>query len=304
MTRANWPALEYDAWKDTCETLHMWTQVVGKIRLALEPQVNHWWSVAQYVSTRGLTTGPIPVAGHACRLELEFDFLDHALVVRTADGRIEHLPLSGLSVRQFYEAVMAIVRRAGVDVRIWPMPVEVVNAVRFTDDRRATYDAESARRFWHVLLNAETVLRRFRASFLGKVSPVHFFWGSFDLALTRFSGRAAPPHPGGIPNLADWVVREAYSHEVSSCGFWPGAPGMEAAFYSYAYPEPDGYATYRIDVEGARYDTTLREYLLPYATVRAASDPDALLFAFLTRTFEAAMIQGRWDRKLEREARS
>jgi hypothetical protein len=298
MPRDDWPPLEYDAWRDTCETLHMWTQVVGKIRLALEPPVNHWWHIALYVSARGLTTGPMPVPGRPRRLELEFDFLDHAFIARTAEGHVESLPLSGLSVHDFYDAVMAIVHRAGVDVRIWPMPVEVATAVRFTDDPRAAYDADAAGRFWHLLLSADAALRRFRSSFAGKVSPVHFFWGSFDLAVTRFSGRTAPPHPGGIPNLADWVVRDAYSHEVSSCGFWPGAPGIEAAFYSYAYPEPEGFAAYPLGVEGARYDTTLREYLLPYAAVRAASDPDALLAAFLNRTFEAAAVAGRWDRAL------
>jgi hypothetical protein len=299
MPREDWPLLEYDTWRESCETLHMWTQIVGKIRLALEPPVNHWWHVALYVSARGLTTGAMPVAGRPRRLELEFDFLDHALVGRTADGHVESLPLAGLSVRAFYSAVMAIVHRLGVDVRIWPMPVEVATAVRWTEDTRAAYDAAAVRRFWQLLLSADAALRRFRSSFAGKASPVHFFWGSFDLAVTRFSGRTAPPHPGGIPNLADWVVRDAYSHEVSSCGFWPGAPGIEAAFYSYSYPEPEGFATFPLDVEGARYDNTLREYLLPYATLRAASDPDALLTAFLHRTFEAAAVTGRWDRGLE-----
>jgi hypothetical protein len=299
MPHAAWPALDYSAWKDTCETLHMWTQVVGKIRLALEPRVNHWWHVALYVSARGLTTGAMPVPGDARRLELEFDFLDHVLAARASDGRVETLPLSGLSVQQFYDAVMATVRRLDVDVRIWPQPVEVANAIRFSDDTRAAYDREYARRFWEVLLRSDAALRRFRASFLGKVSPVHVFWGSFDLAVTRFSGRTAPPHPGGVPNLADWVVREAYSHEVSSCGFWPGGPGIDAAFYSYAYPEPEGFATFPVNVDGARYDTTLREFVLPYATVRGAADPEALLAAFFTRTFEAAATQGKWEKTLE-----
>jgi hypothetical protein len=299
MPHAAWPSLDYSAWKDTCETLHMWTQVVGKIRLALDPRVNHWWHVALYVSARGLTTGAMLVPGDTRRLELEFDFIDHVLAARGSDGRVERMPLSGLSVQRFYDAVMAAVQRLDVDVRIWPMPVEVVNAVRFTDDTRATYDGEYARRFWDVLLRSDAALRRFRSSFLGKVSPVHFFWGSFDLAVTRFSGRTAPPHPGGVPNLADWVVRDAYSHEVSSCGFWPGGPGMDAAYYSYAYPEPEGFATFPIDVDGARYDTTLREFLLPYAAVRAAADPDALLATFFTRTFDAAATRGKWDRALQ-----
>jgi len=298
MPHAAWPPLDYSAWKDTCETLHMWTQVVGKIRLALEPRVNHWWHVALYVSARGLTTGAMPIPGDTRRLELEFDFLDHVLAARASDGRVETMALSGLSVQRFYDAVMATVRRLDVDVRIWPMPVEVMNAIRFTDDARATYDGEYARRFWDVLLRSDAALRRFRSAFIGKVSPVHFFWGSLDLAVTRFSGRPAPPHPGGVPNLADWVVQEAYSHEVSSCGFWPGGPGMEAAFYSYAYPEPDGFATFPIEVAGARYDTTLREYLLPYATVRTASDPEALLAAFFNRTYEAAATQGQWSADL------
>jgi len=296
MTAAAWPSLEYAAWKDTCETLHMWAQVIGKIRMALEPRVNHWWHVASYVSARGLTTGPMPVAGGAGRLELELDFIDHALVARLSDGRVETFPLAGLSVQRFYESVMALLRRLGVDVKIWPMPVEVVTAIRFTEDSRAAYDPEYVRRFWQVLLRSDAALRRFRSPFIGKVSPVHFFWGGFDLALTRFSGRPAPQHPGGIPNVGNWVMHDAYSHEVSSCGFWPGGPGMDAAYYAYAYPEPEGYAAFPIGVEGAEYNTTMREYFLPYATVRTASDPDALLARFLERTYEAAAVQGKWDR--------
>jgi hypothetical protein len=305
MTDTVWPTLEYAAWKDSCETLHMWTQVIGKVRMALEPRVNHWWHVALYVSARGLTTGAMPVAGGTGRLELELDFIDHALVGRLSDGRIETFRLPGLSVQRFYESLMALVHRLGVDVKIWPVPVEVVTAIRFTDDNRATYDPDYVRHFWQVLLRSDAALRRFRSPFIGKVSPVHFFWGGFDLALTRFSGRPAPPHPGGIPNVGNWVMHDAYSHEVSSCGFWPGGPGVDAAYYAYAYPEPDGFSTFPIGVEGADYDTTMREYLLPYATVRAASDPDALLAKFLERTYEAAAVQGKWDRlALERDPRS
>ena len=301
MTSTHWPSLHFHAWKDTCDTLHMWTQIVGKIRLALEPEVNHSWHVPLYVSARGLTTSAMPLPEPARRLEIEFDFIDHALIVRTSDGRVESLAFAGLSVAGFYQTLQAVLARLDATVRIWPVPVEVVTAIPFADDTRATYDAEYGRRFWHVLLRADDALRRFRARFIGKVSPVHFFWGSFDLAVTRFSGRTAPPHPGGVPHLADRVVREAYSHEVSSCGFWPGGAAGDAAFYAYAYPEPDGFASFPVEVPGARYDTTLREFLLPYEVMRAAPNPDALLQAFLQRTYDAAAIQGKWDRvQLER----
>jgi hypothetical protein len=302
MTHAAWPSLRFGAWKDTCETLHMWTQVVGKVRLALEPHTNHWWQVPLYVSARGLTTRAMPIRDQARRIELEFDFFEHALVGRTSDGRVEKLPFNGMSVQRFYVEVMALLGRFDVSVRIWPVPVEVTNAIPFQEDTRAAYDAEYVRRFWHVLIRTDEALRRFRTSFTGKVSPVHFFWGSFDLAVTRFSGRTAPPHPGGIPNLADWVVRDAYSHEVSSCGFWPGGPNFDATFYAYAYPEPDGFSTFALDVQGASYDSTLREFVLPYEAVRAAAQPETLLDSFLQRTYEAAAVQGKWDRAaLERQ---
>ena len=297
MAHVHWPSLSFAAWKDTCETLHMWTQVVGKVRMALEPRINHWWHVPLYLSVRGLSTGAMPIAGQGRRIELEFDFFDQALAIRTSDGRRDALPLPGLTVASFYHEVMARLERLDAPVRIWPVPVEVTTAIPFAEDTRGAYDAEYARRFWHVLSRADEALRRFRAPFIGKVSPVHFFWGSFDLAVTRFSGRTAPPHPGGVPHLADWVVREAYSHEVSSCGFWPGNAEVDAAFYAYVYPEPEGFAKFPIGVEGAAYHPTLHEFVLPYERVHAADNPDALVASFLERSYEAAAVHGGWDRK-------
>jgi hypothetical protein len=297
-----WPALPYAAWADTCETLHRYSQVVGKTRLALEPMVNHWWQVPLYVSARGLTTGAIPYGGRAMA-DVELDFLQHRLVLRTSEGGERSLALGATgamganSVADFYAAYRAALGELGVEARIWPVPVEMPDALPFAQDRvHAAYDAAAAERFWRVLVQAERVFRIFRGRFLGKVSPVHFFWGSFDMAVTRFSGRPAPPHPGGAPHVADWVMREAYSHEVSSAGFWPGGPQAEALFYSYAYPIPDGFAAAPVRPAGAYYHRDLGEFVLPYEVLRGLPDPDAALLEFLQSTYEAAADLGRWDR--------
>jgi hypothetical protein len=297
-TDDNWPALPYDAWSDTCATLHMRTQIVGKLRLAATPRVNHWWNVALYVTPRGLTTSSMPWRGGA--FDMEFDFVDHVLKIRTDDGGAEAIALAPRPVAAFYAETMERLRRLGIDLRIWTRPVEVLDAIPFDrDTRHAAYDAASAHRFWRTLLHADRVLTAFRARFLGKASPVHFFWGSFDLAATRFSGRTAPPHPGGVPNVADWVVREAYSHECSSCGFWPGNGFGAPAFYAYAYPEPAGFAD--ADPGGAGvYNRDLREFVLPYDAVRTAPDPDATLLRFLQATYDAAATLGGWDRAPDR----
>jgi hypothetical protein len=295
---AVWPALPLEAWRDTCETLHMWTQIVGKVRLALAPMLNHWWQVPLYVTARGLSTSVIPLDARA--IELEFDFHDHVLRIETSEGDVRRLALAPRTVADFYRELMATLRSIECVVAIWPVPVEVERAIPFDGDREhASYDAEYAHRFWRVLLQADRVLKSFRARFLGKVSPVHFFWGSFDLAVTRFSGRPAPPHPGGVPNLPTRVVREAYSHEVSSCGWWPGTangPVREPAFYSYAYPEPPGFADAPARPRAASYSTDLREFVLPYDAVRTADRPDDTLLDFCQSTYEAAAQLGRWDR--------
>lgn len=291
-----WPALAYADWKDSCQTLHLWSQIVGKVRLAQTPWLNHSWQAPLYVSARGLTTGLIP-HGHRV-LELEFDFVDQVLNLRT-DGPVAGLALRPMSVADFHAQLMRMLERLGLPVRIHGAPNELPEAIPFHQDRAPrAYDAEAARRFWRVLLQVDRVLKRFRTGFIGKASPVHFFWGSFDLAATRFSGRRAPPHPGGAPHLPDAVMREAYSHEVSSAGFWPGGPGdQEAAFYAYAYPEPQGFKTAPVEPAGARYDPTLGEFILPYESVRLAPDPDAALMAFLASTYAAAADAGGWDRQ-------
>jgi hypothetical protein len=291
-----WPALDYASWRDTALTLQLWTQIVGKIRLALTPWVNHSWQVPLYVSARGLTTGPIPAPNKEI-VELEFDFLAHRLLLRTSRGAESAIDLPGQSVAEFYVRTLDALRRMGVAVTINEMPNEMPNPIRFAEDRaHASYDAAAVHRFWRVLVQADRVFKLFRSGFLGKVSPVHFFWGSFDLAVTRFSGRKAPPHPGGVPHLPDAVAREAYSHEVSSAGFWPGSDAFpRAAFYSYAYPEPPGYRT-RSVTPGAAFDPSLGEYILPYDALRAARDPDALLLDFLGSTYAAAADGGGWDR--------
>ena len=294
-TRRTWPELPYGEWRDTCRTLHLWTQIVGKVRVATTPWLNHSWQSPLYVTARGLATGPID--GGARTLDMEFDFTDQALVLRT-DEEVSRVPLQAMSVADFYHAVMDALARLGTPVAIHKAPNELPEAIPFPEDRaQRVYDAAAARRFFGVLLQADRVLKTFRTAFLGKASPVHFFWGSFDLAATRFSGRRAPPHPGGVPHLPDAVAREAYSHEVSSAGFWPGGPGAEeAVFYSYAYPEPPGFRTAPAGPPQARYDAGLGEFLLPYDAVRTAADPDAVLLEFLNATYAAAADAAGWDR--------
>jgi hypothetical protein len=293
-SRPDWPALPLLAWQDTRDTLHMWTQIVGKIRLALEPVVNHWWEVPLYVSGSGLTTLVMPSPGGG--LEIAFDFQEHLLRLTTVAGALRVVRLEPRSVADFYREVLARLGELGVEVRIMARPVEVAVAIPFAEDEEhASYDAEFATRFWRSLVTAHRVLTEFRSSFIGKVSPVHFFWGGFDLAVTRFSGRQAPLHPGGVPNCPPWVMQQAYSHEVSSCGYWPGGSD-EGAFYSYAYPEPADFRAKRVQPAAARYDESLGDFLLPYEMVRTAANPEGDLRAFLQTTYDAAADLGGWDR--------
>lgn len=299
-----WPPLPLEAWRPTYETLHLWTQVVGKVSLALAPMVNHWWQVALRVDARGLATPPLPYDGGLA--QLRFDFHDHQLRIETLGGAARAVALAPRSVADFHREVMATLRDVGVGVRIMRRPVELAEVIPFDEDEtHAAYDADAAHRFWLALAQAARVLERFRGRFVGKCSPVHFWWGSFDLSCTRFSGRPAPPHPGGIPNLADWVTREAYSHECISAGWWPGGGAVsEPAFYAYAYPEPPGCPEAPIRPEAGAYHVQLREWVLPYEAVRAAPDPDAAALAFLESTYDAAARLGGWDRAaLERDDR-
>jgi hypothetical protein len=292
-----WPRLPLAEWRETYQALHHRAQMVGKTRLALAPMENHYWQVAFYVTPRGLTTSKMH-AGHRA-LEVELDFLDHQLSIRTSDGARRSLPLRAEPVAAFYEAYRAALRELGFAVRLWPVPVEMMEAIPYAEQREtAPYDADAAQRCWRALVQADRVLKVFRGRFLGKCSPVHFWWGAFDLACTRFSGEPAPRHPGGVPHLADAVARESYSHACASAGWWPGTPGMleEPAFYAYAYPEPAGYATAAVRPGAARYDSTLREWILPYEAVRTAADPDALLLDFLQGTYAAAADLGGWRR--------
>jgi len=295
MNDAAWPELSYPEWRDTAATLQLWTQIVGKVRLALSPWLNHGWQVPLYVTARGLGTSPIPVGNEI--LEIEFDFIAHRLHMRTSRGDERDLTLQPQSVADFYARVIGLLNDLRIPVSINAMPNEVPDPIPFPEDRvHASYDAQAAHRFWRALVQADRVLKLFRSGFLGKSSPVHFFWGSFDLAVTRFSGRPAPLHPGGVPGLPDDVTREAYSHEVSSAGFWPGSEAFpRAAFYSYAYPEPPGFREASV-TQGATFDATLGEFILPYETVRLAADPDALLLDFLVTTYAAAADAGDWDR--------
>ena len=293
-----WPELPHAAWKDTRDTLHLWTQVVGKVRLTLTPWLNHSWHVALYVTTRGLTTSPIPRDGGSFQIDL--DFIDHVLWVRTSEGHFRQIMLRPTSVAEFYEDLMIALRELGIESHITTMPCEVTDCIPFEEDTvHAAYDADYANRFWRILLSASQVFAHFRTGFLGKTSPVHFFWGSFDLAVTRFSGRLAPRHPGGIPHLADAVAQEAYSHEVSSAGFWPGGGGPidYAAFYSYAYPAPDGFSAAKVRPAAAFFSKELGEFLLPYDSVRTARDPEAALMEFLQSTYAAAADLAKWDRR-------
>lgn len=296
-----WPSLPLAAWAPTCEALHLWTQIVGKVRCAQSPWVNHSWHVALYVTARGLTTSPIP---HGARMfQIDFDFLAHRVVLHSSDGQSGGFALQPQSVAAFYRQLMHELDRMGLHVDIHTCSNEIAVPVYFDrDERPRPYDRDYAARYWQVLVQADRVLTLFRARFLGKCSPVHYFWGSPDLAVTRFSGRTAPTHPGGIPYLPDWVTRDAYSHEVSSCGFWAGGgPVPDAAFYSYAYPEPPGFSDAAVQPGAAFYQRELREFVLPYDAVRTAADPDATLLAFLQSTYDAAADLGRWDRaSLER----
>ena len=291
-----WPELPLAAWRDTCETLHLWTQVVGKIRYTRSPWLNHSWHVTLYVTTRGLTTSPIPDGTRI--FQIDFDFIDHALRISTSDGAERQFALAGHSVASFYASVMAALAELGIHLIIDELPNELPDPIRFSQDsQHATYDADAVRRFFQALVNADRVFKQFRTGFIGKASPVHFFWGSFDLAVTRFSGRRAPKHPGGVPNLPDAVACEAYSHEVSSAGFWPGSGAIDyPAFYSYAYPEPPGYRTTKVRPIAASFNETLGEFILPYDAVRTASDPDQALLEFLQSTYDAAANAGKWDR--------
>jgi len=291
------PALPFDSWRETLETLHMWTQIVGKVRLKLSPLVNQWWNVPFYVTARGMTTSAMPYQQHA--IEVQFDFIEHKLTIESSEGRVVTMALVAESVAQFYRKFMAALTELGVNVHIWTMPCEVPNPTPFEQDNvHAAYDPLAAHKFWRILVWVDQILKEFRARFQGKASPVHFFWGSFDLAVTRFSGRVAPERPG-----ADSITREAYSHEVSSAGFWPGGGDIKGpAFYSYAAPEPPGFAVQRVRPEAAFYHPQMKEFLLMYDDVRAAASPKTALMEFLQSTYDAAADGGKWDRKaLERQ---
>jgi uncharacterized protein DUF5996 len=288
-----WPALPLSAWQDTYDTLHMWAQIVGKVRLKLTPHVNHWWEVPLYLTSRGLTTTPIPYAGGT--FDATFDFFEHVLAVQTSGGRTETIALRPVSVAEFYGETMAALRRLGIDVRIWTMPQEFDDPIPFDKDtRHASYDPEFAHRCWRILLRADEILKQFRGRFIGKASPVHLFWGGFDLAVTRFSGRRNT----ALPETVDKITRDGYSHEVSSAGFWPGSGSLkEPAFYSYASPAPEGFKDARIPAPAYYDDNEFNMFFLPYDEVRAASDPRAMVLEFLQRTYEAAANLGRWDRE-------
>jgi hypothetical protein len=293
---AVWPALPLADWRDTYATLHMWTQIVGKTRLALAPMLNHWWQVTLYVTPRGLTTSAMPCGQRT--VEVEFDFIAHMLMVRTSDGAVRGFPLDAYTVADFLSRYIAELRAVGVEARFTASPNEVEPAIPFAEDQEhASYDRAAVHRWWQALVQVDRVMQQFRSPFIGKQSPVHFFWGSFDLATTRFSGRAAPRHPGGAPNCPDYVMIEAYSHECSSCGFWPGSDVVpEPAFYAYSYPEPAGYTTHPVRPAAAAYNATMREFVLPYEAVRNSANPDAALLDFMQSTYEAAAILGQWDR--------
>ncbi|MDC0833881.1 DUF5996 family protein [Geitlerinema sp. CS-897] len=287
-------------WQDTCTTLHLWTQIVGKIRLVQTPWINHSWHVPLYLTTRGLTTSNIPYGNRV--FQIEFDFLEHHLWIATAEGQIETVDLRPRSVADFYQAIMQALKDLGINIRIDTLPNEIPDPIAFEeDDIHASYDGEAAQRFWRVLLQSDRVFKEFRSHFCGKVSPVHFFWGSFDLAVTRFSGRPAPEHPGGVPNLPDDVAKEAYNQEVSSAGFWPGAGLGYPAFYSYAYPTPEGFKDAPVQPEAAFFHESLGEFVLPYEVVRTADDPDRVLLSFLQSTYDAAADLARWDKAALRQ---
>lgn len=291
-----WPSLPLEAWADTYATLHLWTQIAGKVRLVQSAPINHCWHTTLYVTARGLTTSPVP---HGTRtFQIDFDFIDHQLIVQSSDGGTGRFALEPQSVSAFYARLMETLDRLGLHVDIYRYPNEVPEPIRFDqDETHRSYDPEYAQRFWRILVQVDRVFKEFRSRFTGKCSPVHFFWGAPDLAVTRFSGRTAPEHPGGIPNLPDWITREAYSHEVSSCGFWPGGGTIPyAAFYSYAYPAPEGFSAAAVKPDAASYNTDFGEFILPYDAVRQSESPDSTLLEFLQSTYEAAADLARWDR--------
>ncbi len=296
-TQISWPALPTPAWRETYATLHLFTQVVGKIRLSRTPWLNHSWHVTLYVTARGLSTSPIPDGARV--FEIEFDFVDHLLRISVSDGATSQFALAGHSVASFYAQTLATLAKLGIEVTIDEMPNELADPVSFSQDTsHASYDADAVQRFFQILVGADRVFKRFRTGFLGKASPVHFFWGSFDLAVTRFSGRRAPRHPGGVPHLSDTVAVEAYSHEVSSAGFWPGGGAIDyPAFYSYAYPEPPGFRAAAVKPDAAFFSEGLGEFILPYDAVRLSDDPDRMLLDFLQSTYEAAANAAKWDRE-------
>jgi hypothetical protein len=290
-----WPVLPLADWRATYATLHMWSQIVGKTRLALAPMENHWWQAALYLTARGLTTSAMPYGSYS--VEVQFDFVSNQLLIQKSDGSQHSFPLTSMSVADFFARYADALHVLGIEPAIYASPVEVVTAIPFAQDyEHATYNADAAHQCWLIFLNTQRVMKRFRGAFTGKQSPVHFFWGSFDLACTRFSGRRAPPHPGGAPHCPDWVMVEAYSHECSSCGFWPGDEKSPPSFYAYAYPEPPGYAARGVEPVVAHYDTTAREFLLPYEALCEAPNPDEILLRFFQTTYEAAADLGRWDR--------
>ena len=296
-----WPSLPLEAWSDTCATLHMWTQIVGKIRLAQSPWINHSWHVTLYVTSRGLTTSPVPYGNRT--FQIDFDFIGHQVAIQSSDGGVAGFSLQPQSVAAFYGRLKDEMAKLDLHVNINQKPNEIPDPIPFDHDQaHKAYDLVYANRFWQVLVQADRVFKEFRARFVGKCSPVHYFWGAPDLAVTRFSGRRAPEHPGGVPHLPDRVAREAYSHEVSSCGFWPGGgPVAYPVFYSYAYPEPAGFASAPVKPGAAFYSKDLREFILPYDAVREAASPDDTLLAFLQTTYEAAANLANWDRNfLER----
>ena len=298
----SWPALPNPGdWQATLEAVHLWSQIVGKIRLGHMPWINHSWHVTLYVSSRGLSTSLIPHASGD--FEIEFNFVDHRLEIRKVDGKKASFHLGSMSVADFYGKIFNSLKQLNLETEIYPLPVELPDPIApFSENTdQAAYEAASVHRFWLALTHVHRVFTQFRSYFTGKVSPVHFFWGAFDLAVTRFSGRSAPKHPGGIPNCPDWVMEESYSHELSSAGFWAGTGVGEAAFYSYAYPEPEGYRSDDILPEEAWYHEELGEYILPYSVVQKAKNPDELLLKFLQSTYEAAARNGNWDRKLEKK---
>jgi hypothetical protein len=293
-----WPRLPLGEWQATYDTLHLWTQIVGMTRLTLAPMQNHWWQVVLYVTSRGLGTSPMPLGERT--FEVDFDFIDQQLVVRTSEGATRAMPLAARPVADFHRDYLALLRELGIEVKLHPKPAEMVEAIPFAEDRvHTSYDPDAAQRCWRVFVQADRLLKEFRGRFLGKSSPSHFWWGGFDISCTRFSGRVAPPHPGGFPNLPDYVTREAYSHECISAGWWPGGVGgplEDPAFYAYAYPEPAGCSGATIRPSSAYYHQSMHEWILPYDLVRQAADRDALVLDFLQSTYEVAAELGGWDR--------